>query len=82
MAGGLVAAAVLVVVGYLIGHQHGSSSSSASAGAGAARGVVYVESNIAQPETRTAFSRWDGSGGQSHPVDIAEYPTGGAARPT
>jgi len=86
IATGLVAAVILLALGYFIRHQSGSSSSSASsttpsptaAATAPSAGVVYVESNIAKPDSNSVLALRYAANGDLHPMRIAEYPTGGA----
>ena len=90
--GAVVALALIAgaaIAGYLIGHSNKSSSTKAVAQAAASepgglalapdvQGVVYIESNVAQPDGNSVLAFQYRTRGDLHPMRIAEYPTGGA----
>jgi 6-phosphogluconolactonase (cycloisomerase 2 family) len=84
--GAVVAVLLIAGVGaaaYVIGHNGRKTTTVASASSSGAlppdvQGVVYVESNIAQPDGNSVLALQYRENGDLHPMRIAEYPTGGA----
>jgi 6-phosphogluconolactonase (cycloisomerase 2 family) len=84
--GALLVALLTAGVGvgaYLVGH-NGRKATTVASGAPSVglapdvQGVVFVESNIAQPNGNSVLALQYRENGDLHPMRIAEYPTGGA----
>lgn len=70
----LIAVVAAAVGGYEVGHRR-TKKAATTAGV---LGTVYVESNIAHPGANSIIAYSYRDGGNLQPLQIAEYPTGGA----
>jgi len=75
----LVAALIAVALAFVGGRAVGQHAGTSTHDSAAALGTVYLESGIARPDGNAIIAYRYGAGGDLQPLDVREFPTGGAA---